>query len=253
MSSADLVHQVLRVLVVSDNADFCKWLAKELQRPDLPTNTHVEWAYSSSNQRPDNLVSLGARPIDFGDATSVSGVISDFDLVLSIHCKQVFPATLVESVTCINLHPGFNPYNRGWYPQVFSIVNGFPVGATLHVMDAQIDHGPIIDQIEVQINPGDTSLEVYQRVLEAEQNLLSENLDSLLRFSFESYLPTGEGNYNSKADFRALCALDLASTATLREHIDLLRALSHGDYMNAFFMEGSRRYFVRIVIERDTN
>ena len=42
---------------------------------------------------------------------------------ISAHCKQIFPAKLVENVRCYNIHPGYNPYNRGWFPQVFSIIN----------------------------------------------------------------------------------------------------------------------------------
>ena len=73
-------------------------------------------------------------------------LIDKYNIIFSLHCKQIFPAELVQKVKCINVHPGLNPHNRGWYPQVFSIINKKPIGATIHVMDEQIDHGEILAQ-----------------------------------------------------------------------------------------------------------
>ena len=55
------------------------------------------------------------------------------------------------------------------------------------------------------------------------------------------------GNYNSIDDFRKLCHLDLDNLATLREHIDLLRALSHGKFRNGYFIdERGQKIFIKI-------
>ncbi len=109
---------------------------------------------------------------DHSDAIEVIDVKKDtariaanFDLVISIHCLQLFPKNLVNSVRCINIHPGYNPINRGWYPQVFSIINNLPIGATIHEMDEELDHGPIIARKMVQKFDWDTSLTLYDRVL----------------------------------------------------------------------------------------
>ena len=47
----------------------------------------------------------------------VSNITKNYNLVMSIHCKQLFPTELVNNVRCVNVHPGLNPYNRGWFPQ----------------------------------------------------------------------------------------------------------------------------------------
>ena len=39
---------------------------------------------------------------------------------------------------CINLHPAFLPYNRGNYPNVWSIVDKTPAGVTLHYIDEDV-------------------------------------------------------------------------------------------------------------------
>ncbi len=67
-------------------------------------------------------------------------------LFISLHCKQIFPQRLTDNYRCINIHPGYNPYNRGWFPQVFSILNKNTAGVTIHEIDQELDHGPIIYQ-----------------------------------------------------------------------------------------------------------
>lgn len=168
----------------------------------------------------------------------------DYVLAFSIHCKQMFPENMVKEIPCINLHPGLNPYNRGWYPQVFAILNGLPHGATLHVMDEQLDHGPIIDQQAVSICEWDTSRDVYERVQQAEIMLLEKNLPSILQGKISAFPAKGEGNVNLKADFRSLCKLDLDQTMKLRDAIKMLRALTHPPYKNAFYYtsEGKKVY-----------
>lgn len=198
------------------------------------------------------MQTLGASVIDLKDPTTVDAIIRSYDLVFSLHCKQIFPARLVENVLCINFHPGLNPYNRGWYPQAFSIRNGLPAGATIHVMDTQVDHGPIIAQKSVQIDECDTSLEVYNKILQAERDLISSNLMAIVDGSFECNTPTPEGNYNSIKDYRTLCELQMESMGSLREHIDLLRAMSHGRFKNAYFVDKTgAKCYVRIEIERE--
>src|SRR5437868_7353950 len=49
----------------------------------------------------------------------------------------------------INLHPSLLPFNRGACPNVWSIVDGTPAGATLHYIDSHIDTGDIVAQHRV--------------------------------------------------------------------------------------------------------
>lgn len=177
-------------------------------------------------------------------------VDSKYELIISAHCKKIFPPKLVNSFRCINIHPGLNPYNRGWYPQVFSIINKLPIGATIHEIDNKLDHGPIIAQEKVKIYPKDTSLDVYNRVLNTEIKLFEKNLDNILNNTYKLTHPHIEGNLNLKKDFNALCKLDLNHKGTLKEHIDLLRALTHGEFQNGYFEENNEQFFIKIDISK---
>ena len=160
-----------------------------------------------------------------------------YDLFISLHCKQIFPDKLVNNYRCVNVHPGLNPYNRGWFPQAFSIINKLPVGVTIHEMDSLLDHGPIIVQREVLIESWETSFDVYTKIQKMEIRLLEEFLPAILSGDYKTVVPNNDGNINLKADFDRLCKIDLEEKLTWREAIDRLRALSFNGYKNAFFYD----------------
>jgi methionyl-tRNA formyltransferase len=179
-------------------------------------------------------------------------VIGSYSLVISCHCKKIFPAELVNSIRCINIHPGLNPFNRGWYPQVFAINNGLPHGATIHVMDEDIDHGDIIAQKRVLIDVVDTSASVYERVLLAEIELFDSYYDSLIDNSYSSTPMSDEGNYNSIQDFKDICCIDLEQKGTFRDFYNLMRSLSHNEYKNGYILDDDgNKIFISINIENN--
>lgn len=171
----------------------------------------------------------------------------NFDIGFSCHCKQIFPKELVENVPCFNFHPGLNPYNRGWFPQVFSIINGSPVGATVHKMDHKIDHGPIVAQKNIDMYSWDTSKSVYDRILNSELRLFDTWIDSLLSGNYIEIEPDDSGNYNSISDFKELCEIDLEKRVTFKEAIDYFRAMTFDGYDNSFFSDQyGRKIYVSI-------
>lgn len=157
----------------------------------------------------------------------------NYDIIFSLHCKKIFPGWLVKTTRCINIHPGYNPYNRGMFPHVWSIINGLPAGATIHEMDDKIDHGPILVRMQVPVTTSDTSESLYSRVLDTEISLLTLNLGDILSGRINPYKPEIEGNYNSMDDFKKLCEIDPKQTGTFMDFYNILRALTHRDHRNA--------------------
>lgn len=234
-----------KVLIISDNPKISSFVKNEI----LPKIKGVscDFCYSIINKDPVLMQQLGATAIDI--KAKGGDFASSYDVIFSLHCKQIFPPEVVNNTVCVNVHPGLNPYNRGWYPQVFSILNKFPIGATIHVMNEDVDAGDIITQQEVSITEYDTSLDVYNKVQQVELDLLSKWFENIVFGNFKKYKPDDLGNYNSINDFNELCRLDLSHVGSLKGHIDLLRALSHGDFKNAFYIDndGIKRY-IKIVI-----
>ena len=235
----------MNICIFTDNAyiyeGFCALL------PRFPEHTfdffYSPWNAAFSpreNFRPLRLKEQGA---DFYDR---------YDLFLSLHSKQLFPDALVENHLCINVHPGLNPHNRGWFPQVFSILNGLPIGVTIHKMDRELDHGPILWQEELPIYPQDTSKDVYDRILAKELELLDQHLEDILTGKYTLTPMAEEGNINYKADFDALCPIDLNEPATYGAVIDRLRALTHAPYQNAYFVDADgKKVYVGITLRKE--
>jgi len=185
---------------------------------------------------------------------SIPYLIDNFDLIFSAHCKRIFPPQLVKSKKCINIHPGYNPYNRGWYPQVFSIINKQKCGATIHEIDEELDHGPIIVREEVEITPEDTSFSVYQRVVALEMSLFKEWLPHILKNNYSAFTPTEpDGSLNLKEHFNELCHLNLSENATYGQVIDRLRSLTFGEYKNAYFIDSKsgKKIFVKVELTKE--
>ena len=190
------------------------------------------------------------RPINIKD--SQEGIVRKYDLIICLHPKQIFPKRIVNNVRCVGIHPGLNPYNRGWFPHVFSIFNGLPAGATLFEMDDKIDHGSIIAQKEIEIYPYDTSFSLHKRVLNAEIELLDENIERIISNRYKVKKPK-EGNINYKKDYEKLCQINLSKKGTFRDFLNLLRALSHEGYKNGYFIDPKtgKKIYVKIELEQE--
>lgn len=241
-----------RVLVVSDNQRIITFLVNWLTQSTKLTEARIFRFVCSPNNKELDGQDIGTYKVNAIDIRKQQhSIIREYDLVISAHCKQLFPDELVRNCTCVNIHPGFNPYNRGWYPQVFSIINKKPLGATIHLIDPQIDHGDIIAQVEVPVLGWDTSLEVYNRVQAAEEELIKKHLPAILENQFEVTKPKIEGNINHKKDFDTLCKIPLEQKITYHQAIDRLRALSHGEFKNGYYVDpgSGRKIFLRLHLE----
>jgi phosphoribosylglycinamide formyltransferase-1 len=72
----------------------------------------------------------------------------------------------------INIHPALLPAFKGLHAQRQAVEYGVRVtGATVHFVDEDVDHGPIILQGAVAVDPDDTFETVTARVLEVEHRL----------------------------------------------------------------------------------
>lgn len=234
------------ILVVTDNIYMLNAFRSLVIKFSDQTFTY---AYSLKNPTPRLFDNVGCKPIEV--IKECESIIEKHDLIFSLHCKQIFPRQLVESVTCINLHPGFNPYNRGWFPQVFSILNGLPAGATLHQMTEEVDRGPVIDQVQVEIEEWDTSLSAYLKIQDAEIKLLQKNIDDIINHTY-LLTETEVGNYNGIKDYTALKKIDLNQSGTFKELITFLRAMSHPPYKNLYFItEKGEKVYISLDLTRD--
>src|SRR5262249_17417629 len=120
----------------------------------------------------------------------------------------------------------------------------------IHEIDDQLDHGPIIAQRECPIEPWDSSGSVYARLMAIERELGVEHFAAGRDGSYTTEPPPIEGSLNLKKDLEELRQLDLNEHGTFGDFLNRLRALTHDDFRNAWFVDASgRKVFVRVVLE----
>lgn len=239
----------MNVCVVTDNAYIFESFTELLKRK--PQKGHsFRFFYSPWNRAFAERFGDRAQPVRLKEMEE--SFFDGFDLFLSLHCKQLFPEEMVENRLCINVHPGYNPYNRGWFPQVFGIMNKLPIGVTIHRMDKELDHGPILWQQELTLRDEETSKDIYNRILALEMELIERHLEDLLTGNYTLTPMEGEGNINYKQDFDELCEIHRDRPATYGEVIDFLRAMTFAPYHNAYFYDADgKKIYVGITMKKE--
>lgn len=104
--------------------------------------------------------------------------MDECEIFISVLYDKILPASFLEGRRCYNFHPGILPQYRGAGAFSWAILNGEKeTGITLHEIDGDIDHGPIIDIIRMPISAKDTAESLY---IDACENLL---------YAFKVWLP----------------------------------------------------------------
>jgi phosphoribosylglycinamide formyltransferase 1 len=99
---------------------------------------------------------------------------AEVELVLLAGFDRLITRTLIEAfpLRIMNIHPALLPAFKGLEAQAAARAYGVKVaGATVHFVDEQADHGPIILQGAVPIGPDDTEAEVRDRILAVEHEI----------------------------------------------------------------------------------
>jgi len=164
-----------------------------------------------------------------------------FDYVLRSEFLKLF------SLGVVNLHSSYLPYNRGQYPNVWSIVEGTPAGVTLHYIDEGIDTGDLIAQDEVAVEPVDTGEALYRKLEQTCVELFKKTWPLIRSGNAQRITQNkGAGTYHTTSDVDLIDAIDLDKTYTGRELIDVIRARTFEPYKGAYFVDQERKIYMRM-------
>lgn len=82
----------------------------------------------------------------------------------------------------VNIHPSLLPAFPGLHTHQRAIDSGCRfAGATVHLVTAELDHGPILNQAVVPVLPGDTAAALAARVLTQEHRIYPQAIKTLLK------------------------------------------------------------------------
>lgn len=143
---------------------------------------------------------------DFVARVRESGV----DLIASVAAPQVFREALIGAprLGCVNIHNSKLPHYRGMLPNFWQMLHGErTVGTTIHRINAKLDDGPILAQIETPVRPGESLDALIRRTKRAGARFMVETLEMLASGRLEERPnPVAEGSYFTfpkRADVRA--------------------------------------------------
>ena len=153
---------------------------------------------------------------------------------------------------CLNLHPGLLPYARGYNPNVWSIVEDLPAGATLHYMDEGVDTGPVVATRDVETRFDDTGKDLYERLERAAFELFVETWPRVEGGSVDARVQDDSlATIHYKLEFVDLCELDPGEETTVRELLDRLRALTFPPFDNARVEVDGETYYVEVSVTHE--
>ncbi|MEN6522953.1 MAG: methionyl-tRNA formyltransferase [Anaerolineaceae bacterium] len=93
---------------------------------------------------------------------------------------------------CINIHPSLLPRWRGASPIPFTLLAGDEItGVTIMKMDAGMDTGPLLAQVEEKILPEDNAQTLHDRLSEKGADLL---LDVIPKYMAGEIIPVAQDN-----------------------------------------------------------
>ena len=96
-------------------------------------------------------------------------ILAGFDRVLTSTVLSEYPGRV------LNVHPALLPAFKGLDAQTQAFEYGVKIaGATVHIVDEQLDHGPIIVQGAVTVAANDSAESLRQRILKVEHRIYPE-------------------------------------------------------------------------------
>ncbi|MCR5593619.1 MAG: methionyl-tRNA formyltransferase [Saccharofermentans sp.] len=111
------------------------------------------------------------------------------DLIITAAYGKILPQRMLDipKFGCINVHASLLPKYRGAAPVQYSILNGDDVtGVTIMKMDAGMDTGDMLRQIEVPIDIDDTTESLMGKLAVSGRDLLLNTIDDYINGKIES-------------------------------------------------------------------
>ncbi len=111
----------------------------------------------------------------------LSGVEKNhYDWLLNIWGPIIYkPEILQKFNKNLNLHPSFLPYAKGKDPYVWTVVNNFPIGVTIHEMSEKIDSGKYFLRKKINLKFPYTGGNVFDLTLKNCVNEFKKNWEKI--------------------------------------------------------------------------
>jgi formyltetrahydrofolate-dependent phosphoribosylglycinamide formyltransferase len=198
VAAADPTPRARVAVLLSGTGSLCEALLAATEDPAYPADVVVVGsdrdAAGLEHARRRGIPTFTCAVADHADRAAwdraLAAELTAFapDLVVSAgFMKIVGPAVLgAFEGRLINTHPALLPAFPGAHAVRDALAAGVPVtGATVHVVDAGIDTGPVLTQREVPVLSGDDEARLHERIKAVERELLVQTVAELVTATTE--------------------------------------------------------------------
>lgn len=170
------------------------------------------------------------------------------DFIVSIYFDYILDERFIQLAKrdSINLHPGYLPYNKGFYYYAWAELDGTPAGVSIHRMVSEVDAGPIISQSRVRIDKSDTGVVIYDNHINESIRLFQATWPALEDQSYRVFPQRHQGTRKKISQTNTARELDPYKQYTARELIDLLRVFTFEDHGGCTIELDGKRYSVAV-------
>lgn len=181
-----------------------------------------EVTYSLSDYSKPKIIEKGT----INDIDVVNEIIELSPDLLVCYGSSIIKSDLVEKYSgkFLNVHLGLSPYYRGSGTNVWPIINNeFEyIGATFMYLDAGIDTGEIIHQIQARIFIGDSPHSIGNRLIRDMVETYAEIIMNFKNLTKEPQIPEVDSKFYRRKDFdKDACEKLYANINNLHKiHID---------------------------------
>ena len=207
-------------------------------------------------QRNDIYYAAKEREIPVSIFDSMDNLLSKYadevDLGILAWWPKIIRSPLLEwpRYGFVNTHPSLLPYNRGKHSNFWALVEQAPFGVTLHRVDAGVDTGKIVSQLEIPYDWHDNGGTLYSKAQEAMVSLFCQTYPILRTAHYDSKPQNREfGSSHHSSEIEQASKIDLNGTYGGRDILNLLRARTFEGHPGCWFEDAESRYEISIHIK----
>lgn len=173
------------------------------------------------------------------------------DIILSVGFGYILEKEVIDipSQGAINLHTSYLPYNRGSYPNIWSIVEKTPAGVTLHYIDQGIDTGNIISKRKVKKEFKDTGKTLHRKLQKAAVKLFRDTWPDIANGKIDLTKQSKKGSFHLDKDIKNIEEIILDKEYKARDLLNIIRAMTFRPYDSTYVIEKGKKYYLRLDIE----
>ncbi|MFC3998915.1 methionyl-tRNA formyltransferase [Nocardiopsis sediminis] len=168
-------HRTLRALLDSEHE-----VVLVVTHPESDHAYERIWSDSVAGLAADNGVDvLLANRLDDDPGLLTRLKEADPDLIVANNWRTWIPPSIfgLPAKGTLNVHDSLLPAYAGFSPIIWALINGEEqVGVTAHMMDEELDAGPIVTQRAVAVGPRDTATDLFHATVDLIEPVVSESL-----------------------------------------------------------------------------